>query len=56
MMKFLKKKGTASHSGERKIVVGTVFSKFQMKVSKSNDCSKDCEGGLWRDNSSSCSD
>lgn len=55
-MKFLKKKGTASHSGERKMVFGTAFSKFQTKVSKSNDLSKDCEGVVGLDSASSCCD
>ena len=53
-MKFLKKKGTASHSGERKMVFGTAFSKFQTKVSKSNDLSKDCKDVVGLGSASSC--
>lgn len=35
-IKFLKKNGTASYSGGICIVVGNAFSKFHMKLSKSN--------------------
>ena len=35
VMKFLKKKGIASHSGARVMVAGTACSRFQMNSSKS---------------------
>lgn len=38
------------------MVFGTAFSKFQTKVSKSNDLSKDCEGVVGLDSASSCCD